>query len=375
MQTHQTEIAIIGAGIVGLAHALAFAKRGHQVTVFERNEYALGASIRNFGMVWPIGQPQGKLYQRAMKSREIWLEIVKEADFFANPCGSLLVINEAEEMAVAEEFYHTRKNEGYQVELLNTKDTLAKSKAVNPENLLGGLWSSTEVIVDPREAIFKIPSYLKEKYGVRFEFGKTITQIEYPYFQTSTHQKWQAERIFVCSGADFETLYPEKFAETGITKCKLQMMRSTPMDFDLETSLYGGLTLTHYGAFAHCVSLDALKQKIQQEMPDYVKWGIHVMICQNGNAELVIGDTHEYGLSPSPFDSDALDNLVLNYLNKFTNIPQISIGQRWQGVYPKLFNQTELILQPEQGVWIVNGLGGAGMTLSFGLAEEVVDNG
>ncbi len=31
--------------------------------------------------------------------------------------------------------------------------------------------------------------------------------------------------IFICSGADFETLYPEAFAGYPLTKCKLQMMR------------------------------------------------------------------------------------------------------------------------------------------------------
>ena len=47
--------------------------------------------------------------------------------------------------------------------------------------------------------------------------------------------------------------------------------------------------------------------------------------------------------------------------------------QSWHGIYPKITNgKTDFIHSPEQGVTIVNGLGGNGMTLSFGFAEEVV---
>lgn len=46
----------------------------------------------------------------------------------------------------------------------------------------------------------------------------------------------------------------------------------------------------------------------------------------------------------------------------------------WNGVYPKLKNgATEIVVSPMEGVTIVNGIGGAGMTLSFGLAEQLVN--
>ena len=82
-------LAVVGAGIVGLAHAWAAARRGWEVLLFDRDRRAQGASIRNFGMVWPIGQPAGELYDAALESRSLWQELVREAGLWSVACGSL----------------------------------------------------------------------------------------------------------------------------------------------------------------------------------------------------------------------------------------------------------------------------------------------
>ena len=82
-------VAIVGAGIPGLAHAYAYAKRGHTVRIFERSLKAQGASIRNFGLIWPIGQPAGQMVEMATLSRRLWIELLNDARVPFSPAGSL----------------------------------------------------------------------------------------------------------------------------------------------------------------------------------------------------------------------------------------------------------------------------------------------
>ena len=173
----------------------------------------------------------------------------------------------------------------------------------------------------------------------------------------------------------FETLYPTKFKELPIIKTKLQMMRFVPNDknYRIGTSVCGGLSLLHYKSFAASNSLDKLKLKIESELPEYIKWGIHVMVSQNDKGELTVGDSHEYGLDFEPFDNQFINDLVLKYLKKLMHTDNWTLQQSWNGVYPKMTNgETDLFLKVEPGVYIINGIGGNGMTLSFGYAEEAV---
>ena len=118
IKSNTADVAVIGAGIVGIAHAWAAAKQGLKVIVFEKNKRPLGATARNFGTVWPIGAPTPESFQTALRSKEIWMEIIKEAGFWYNPAGSLFAGIGKEECAVLEEFAELGPGLGYDVELL-----------------------------------------------------------------------------------------------------------------------------------------------------------------------------------------------------------------------------------------------------------------
>ncbi|HRH49297.1 MAG TPA: TIGR03364 family FAD-dependent oxidoreductase [Panacibacter sp.] len=371
---HKKNAIVIGAGIVGLAIARSLSEKGYAVTVFERNEKAVSASIRNFGMVWPIGQPNGNLYERALRSKSIWKQVCSEAGLWHNEVGSLHLAYSDLEWQVIQEFAEADKNVR-PVKAISAADALHKSEAVNPANLKGALWSADEMIVESRVAIEKIPAYLTRKYGVVFHFNTAVTEISYPSVITGAQHTFNADEIYVCSGADFETLYPEIFAANYFTKCKLQMMRliMQPDGWRIGPSLCGGLSMVHYKGFEAAASLPLLKEHYKQTMPDYLKWGIHVMVSQNAEGELTIGDSHEYGLVFDPFDKAFINQLIIDYMKQFAVFKDWQMIQSWHGIYPKITNgQTDFIHSPEKGVTIVNGLGGNGMTLSFGLAEEVV---
>jgi len=366
---------VIGAGIVGLAMARSLAERGYKVTVFEKNEKAVSASIRNFGMVWPVGQPDGLLYERALRSKSIWKKVCIEAGLWSNEVGSLHLAYTDLEWTVLNELADAYKA-SRPVSVISADEAYKKSEAINNNGLKGALWSADEMIVEARVAIEKIPAYLNERYGVEFYFNTAVTAINYPSV-TTAGKTWSADEIYLCSGADFESLYPEVFAANYFTKCKLQMMRivAQPHEWRIGPSLCGGLSLIHYKAFEAAASLPQLREHYKQTMPDYLKWGIHVMVSQNAEGELTIGDSHEYAMVFDPFDKQFINQLILDYLKKFAVFKDWNLMQSWHGIYPKKTDgKTDFIYSPEQGVTIVNGLGGAGMTLSFGLAEEVVNN-
>jgi len=73
------DLAVVGAGILGLSCALAAARRELNVVVIERDPRAQRASVRNFGFITVTGQDREGVWSRARRSREVWEEVTGRA--------------------------------------------------------------------------------------------------------------------------------------------------------------------------------------------------------------------------------------------------------------------------------------------------------
>lgn len=368
----QPTVVIVGAGIMGLAHAWLAAEAGWQVQLIERSRRACGGSIRNFGMIWPIGQRAGEPYRVALASRQRWLDLALATGIRAAPCGSIHLAYRDDEWQVLSEFAERAPGVGYEVELLSPGAVREATPAARKDGLRGGLRTKTELAVDPAAAVTGLTDLLAARYRVKFSWETTAVNAETGSVVAADGRRWICDRVMICSGADFETLFPRLLGSAGLTRCKLQMMATVPQPagWQLGSHLASGLTLRHYPAFEICPSLPELRARIKAETPELDRYGIHVMAAQHAGGEVILGDSHEYDEAMTPFDSAEIDELILREIRRCLELPDWTIARRWHGVYAKHPTALQFAADPMPGVGIRVAPGGAGMTLAFGLAES-----
>jgi FAD dependent oxidoreductase TIGR03364 len=308
-----------------------------------------------------------------LRSRSIWLEALRDSGLHYRETGSIHAAYRDDEVAVALEFANKASSLGVDCAWLPAAEILARSHALSPDGLLGGLWSPTELTVDPSQVMREFPKFLAEELAVRFYWNSPVQRVDSHKLKTPEH-RCEANYIVVAGGDDFQTLFPECFRENDVTRCKLQMMRTVrqPSGWLLGPALAFGLSFLHYPAFEVCESRWALKQRVERELPDFVRHGIHVLVSQTSSGELTLGDSHDYGLAVNIFDNPAINQLILDFAHRHLLVPNLQIREYWHGVYAKHPKLPWLTFAPSDDVRVVTITSGLGMTMSFALAEQTL---
>ncbi len=382
MPTHTTppdgaaDLVVVGAGIVGLAHAVDGLSRGLTVHVVERDERAVGASIRNFGHICTTVQ-SGQALGYALPARERWLALGAKAGFEVREAGTVVVARTAAEMAVLEEFAGARGAE--QARLLDESATRALFPPATAE-ILGGAHLPLDLRVDPREAIPAIAAWL-ESEGVRFSWATHVGAVD-PVADgvevRTSRGTIRSARVVHATGHDVDRLFPQVAEKAGARRCRLQMLEvAPPGDVEIGPAVLTGLSMLRYGGFAETAAAADLRRELRETSPELLDVVMNLMLTQRPGTggrpgSIVLGDTHHYDRTHLPFDDEYVAGLVLREGARLLGAP-LTVRRRWRGVYADSPLTDFLVEEPFPGLRVVSVTSGIGMTTALGLAPAVLD--
>ncbi|MFJ6987556.1 MULTISPECIES: TIGR03364 family FAD-dependent oxidoreductase [unclassified Streptomyces] len=368
-------VTVVGAGVVGTLHAWHAVERGHQVVQIEREAEARGASVRNFGQIWVSGRAGGAELATALRARELWEAIgarVPGLGFRAN--GSLTPVRGDLELAVAEAA-STRPDAADRGHKLLTP---AEARALNPAlrgEFTAALYCERDAAVEPRTAQLALRAELLKSPDYRFLPGREVRAVVGPAAVRDDHgDVHTADAVILCTGAWLGGLVRELAGpELPVRRVRLQMMQTDPLGEPLPTSVADADSFRYYPAYAS-PALDALDAR-QAQTPTAAAHRMQLLMVQRADGGLTIGDTHAYD-HPFAFDTveepyEHLTEVVRSLLGR----PLPRVRHRWAGVYAQCVDPARVVhrQQVADGVWLVTGPGGRGMTCAPAIAETTAD--
>jgi D-hydroxyproline dehydrogenase subunit beta len=363
------DLAVVGAGIIGLSCARAAALKGLRVVVIDRDSQSSGASVRNFGFVTVTGQERGAAWTRARRTCAIWEEVARQAGIPILQRGLWLTTRRPEAVAILESFLKTEMGEG--CKLLSRAAARASCPELVNERVQAVLSSSIDLRVESREAIPKIAAWLAERWGVEFLRQTAVLSVAPPLLETSRGVV-QAGAVVVCPGDDVYSLYPKRIARYEVTRCKLQMLRLADPGFRLPSTVMSDLGLLRYPGYSALAEAAPLRTRLEAEQGEHLKHGIHLIVVQSADGSLIVGDSHHYAATPDCFADERIDQLILDEFAAATGRSPPAVRERWIGTYAAAPDRTMFIDTPACDVRIVMITSGSGASIGFAIGEEVV---
>jgi FAD dependent oxidoreductase TIGR03364 len=377
MKTEGTfDVVVIGAGVLGTFHAYFACRRGLRTLLIERGDTPNEASVRNFGTIVPSAMTPDEWHARGLETTRIYRDLAGELPPFLQTGGTQYLALTRGELAVLEEFARIGPGRGYACRLLDRPGSVSLNPSIRADHCLGSLHFPDDVRVDPRKLFVELIPWMCRTLGCQYRPRTVATAVETDgdgcLVTTAAGERFRSRHVFVCTGGDFRTLFPRLFANSGLSLCRLQMMRTNPHPTPLPTTLASGLSLRWYPSFQMCPSWERLRDEPVD--PDIGRRGIHVLLVQDEDGRLVVGDSHEYSDGDFPPGLDArTEELILREARRMIDLPGGAVAERWHGVYPLHRDRPVFTAGVGERVRVITGIGGKGMTTGPALARESID--
>lgn len=365
-------IAVVGAGIVGLAHAVAALDAGYRVTVVEQDSAAVLASVRNFGHVGASVQA-GELRELAEESLPIWHSLVERAGVEARRSGTLVVARSAAEEAVLHELIGRAPERARLLSGAETGDALRLDPSVRPR---AAALLPDDITANPRTTVARIAAWVDAHERGEVRFGTTVHAVETGarggVEVVTSRGALEADHVVVAAGHLLGRLFPEVAERGGVRECALQMVRvRAPHAMGLGPAVLTGTSMLRYGAFEGPAA-EALRAELARDRPELLEIDANVMLTQQDDGTLLVGDSHATHDTAPPFLDERWSQLLLDEAAALLGARRLEVLERWQGVYAASDRRRILRESPVPGVTAVSVTTGTGMTVGLALGARTI---
>ena len=362
-------LAVIGAGIAGLAHAYAAARLGKRVVIVDREAHATGASVRGYGLNLTTGQSGGLAWHRTWRSREILLDIASQSGIWVEQRGLMTVALRPEGLQICEQFCASEMGTGCQI--LTPAAARKRVPILQEEGILGALWSPHELRYDGSGFCGNMARWLVERLKVHIVRGAHVRSV-FPTRVDTSAGPIRAEAVIVCPGDEMLALFAHRISNYRLTRCRMQMLRLVPgRRIRLPTSVQSDLGLLALPGFSELPGALQLANRLTVERRTPPGSNFRMLAVQANDRSLIVGDSRMTAPAADPFLSAVAEQPILDEFDRVLDVPERVVAERWIGVHA-VADRPLIVDRPSDAVRLVMLTGNFGASSVFAVAEEVV---
>jgi FAD dependent oxidoreductase TIGR03364 len=352
--------------MLGTMHAVEARRRGWDVVHLDIDPEPQAASARNSGMVWIGPRAPGTELELALQARTLWLAVASRAPgigFRAD--GSLIVATDEAHLAVFDQVLERDDAERRGLRYLAPTAVEHMNPVVRGPNL-GALHCSLDAVIEPRLALPALRDQLLAGAGYAFHGGRQVWEVDSGRVVDTAGHVHSGDLVVLCLGARSTVLTNLLTARAPLHRVRVQMMQTAPFQPRLPTMVAAGDSVRFWAGFdvparTHLPAADPVVDEFE----------LQVLCSQRSSGSLTIGETHLYeepfgfDLSERPYDHMAAA------LGELLGCPLPAVVRRWDGMYLKCSDDRIWYRENiDEGVLVVTGAGGRGMTLAPAIAED-----
>lgn len=194
-------VAIIGAGIVGLTSARTLLENGEfNITIFEKEtDFGVHASGRNSGVLHcGIYYPNDTLKAKfCATGSQMMLEYAKSRGIEFNQSGKLILATNDKEMIGLKRVQNNAIDNNIQHQLVNGKEILEIESFANPDAI--GIYCPTTAVINPKNVLLSLVDELRSR-NVKLNLGAKVEVVHKNHIETSAGD-FKFDYLINCAGS------------------------------------------------------------------------------------------------------------------------------------------------------------------------------